>query len=41
MSKNLNETLLKAYNRWHADPDPPVPILEIKTFLEGEGFKLD
>ncbi|MGP8024780.1 MAG: hypothetical protein ACLQG5_03950 [Methanobacterium sp.] len=41
MSKELTETLLKAYHRWLSDPNPPVPIPEIKEFLENEGINLN
>lgn len=37
MSTELNNVLLKAYNQWKDHEDPPVPIPEIKEFLESEG----
>lgn len=40
ISKELNETLLEAYNRYKDDPNPPVPLVTIKEYLELEGVTL-
>lgn len=34
MSKELNDLLKKAYNEYRDVPNPPVPIKEIKEYLE-------
>lgn len=40
MSNELNDVLLDAYKQWKDNEDPPVPIPEIKAFLESEGVSL-
>jgi hypothetical protein len=40
MSKELNETLKEAYNRYKDDPNPPVPLGTIKEYLELEGIEV-
>lgn len=41
MSEQLNNLLLKAYQRYKNTVNPPVPIETIKKFLEFEGISLD
>lgn len=41
MSKELNELLRKAYQRYINDPNPPVPVATIKEYLELEGIPLE
>lgn len=40
MSNELNDVLLKTYTRWKDHENPPVPIPEIREFLESEGVSL-
>jgi hypothetical protein len=41
MSKELNDTLKEAYNRYKDDLNPPVPLRTIKEYLELEGINPD
>lgn len=41
MSKELNDLLEKAYIEFKDVPNPPVPIKEIKEYLELEGIEVD
>lgn len=41
MSKELNDTLKKAYNRYKDDPtNSPVPLGTIKDYLKLEGIEV-
>lgn len=40
MSKELNDRLKEAYNRYKDDPNPPVPLGTIKEYLELEGIEV-
>lgn len=41
MSEELKNLLSKAYKSWKDDPNPPIPLITIKEFLELEGISLD
>lgn len=41
MSKELNEILKKAYNRYKDVKNPPISLKPIKEYLETEGVELD
>jgi hypothetical protein len=41
LSKELNNVLIKAYFQFKDYDNPPVPITEIKEYLEFEGVELE
>lgn len=41
MSEKLNKLLIDVFNQYKDSDNPPVPIPEIKDFLELEGIELD
>lgn len=41
MSKELNSILKEAYDQYKDVSNPPVPIKEIKEYLELEGIEVD
>lgn len=41
LSEKLNKLLIKVFNQYKDSNNPPVPIPEIRDFLEFEGIDLD
>jgi hypothetical protein len=41
LSEELNNVLIKAYYQFKDYDNPPVPITEIKEYLELEGVELE
>jgi hypothetical protein len=41
MSEEFNTFLKNAYHQFKDDPDPPIPLELIKSYLEDEGIKVE
>jgi hypothetical protein len=39
-SKDFNKLLIEVYNRFKDEPEPPIPIKEVKELLSLDGIEL-